>query len=104
MRLSGNKAEVTTLKPGADVFTHSDTLKILANSAIPQSINTPDRDRVLINGLRGIQESTKESGRNITKALKKSGGRLVKDGSLIYRKIEDDNGNTKLHRAKIFGS
>lgn len=88
--LTPHTPTVMNVPRGTEIIPHKETMKLLALSGMSQKGGEQKTDQALINEVKRLNENIKN--------IKPSNSNLVRNGSTLYRAIEDKKGHTKLVR------
>jgi hypothetical protein len=98
--LTPDSATLVNLPRGSRVYTHEDTMQMLAMSGIGAS-EVRGNQSELASIAAIIDKSNKRSADKIVGAVKQTGGTFHRKGSLLYETIEDENRNRKHIRRSV---
>lgn len=99
--LTPDRPTLMNLPKGSEVIPNDQTLRALAMAGL-QGRNTVAHDYSVANEIRELKKSLKDGDERIVKAIVSSGGDLVRQGSLIYKVKQTQDGNRKMIRKKLF--
>ena len=102
--LSPSSATLVNLPKGAKVFTHAETMKILALSGFGNSVKVDDKQYILYDKLSALQSTFEEYTGLVVKAVENSGGQLIEQGSQLYHHQKKVDGSRKITRLKSMTS
>ncbi len=103
LALTPNSSSIMNLEKGSQVFTHEDTIKMLAMSSMGNERYVDGQNAMLHSQLSALNETTKSNGKEITKAIENMNGKLYQQGTLLYRLQESADGNRRMLRLKALG-
>lgn len=93
---------IMDIAKGSEVFTNTETMKILALGSLNAETHLIAENSLLQNEIKVLGGRIEKSNARLEKAISKIDGALIRHGSLLYQTKEDANGNKRLIRLKSF--
>ncbi len=100
MSLSPNRATLVNLAKGSKVFTHSETMKMIALAGMNQEGSVNNENFLLYHKIGELQNTIEEQDERIVRAVENSSGKVVQQGSNLYHHHRKLDGSTKITRLK----
>jgi len=99
--LTPDKPTLMNIPKGSKISTHDETMKELAKAGM-RSTDVTATDYMMARAINKMERAFVESNEKVANEVRRSNGKLIRQGSVLYSHLKDQDGNSKIILAKTF--
>jgi len=99
--LTPDKPTLMNIPKGSKISTHDETMKELAKAGM-RSTDVTATDYMMARAIGKMERAFVESNEKVANEVRRSNGKLIRQGSVLYSHLKDQDGNSKIILAKTF--
>jgi len=99
--LTPDKPTLMNIPKGSKISTHDETMKELAKAGM-RSTDVIATDYMTARAINKMERAFVESNEKVANEVRRSNGKLIRQGSVLYSHLKDQDGNSKIILAKTF--